>query len=219
LAVIALLLLGQSPVLPATEDAAAPDPDEAYRIQIGDQLGVKFFLTPDLNEEVIVRPDGRISLQLIPEVAAAGRTPAELSKAIENLYSAELDTPEIAVIVRSFTAQRIYVDGEVRRPGEFPLNPPMTVLQGIALAGGLRHTARQREVILIRTKNRESPVFFHLNLKKAKKGKDPSQHVTLEPFDIVFVPRSNIANVNKWFDLYVRQNIPISFRSDLDLSD
>ncbi len=186
-----------------------------YRIQAGDQLSIKFFYNKELNEDVTVRPDGRISLQLIPEVMAAGQTPSGLAEALRELYSAELERPEIAVIVRSFSAHRVYVDGEVNRPGEIPLIGRLTVLQAIARAGGTTDDARLRSVLLIRRDPEGLPRVFNLNVRKARKRAmgDP----VLMPFDIVYVPRTVIANVNSWVDHYIRRNIPVSFGFRLDI--
>ncbi len=128
--------------LNAQPDSAASVQD--YQIQLGDALDIKFFYHPELNESVIVRPDGRISLQLVHEVQASGLTPEQLRNSLQNRYGSQISQPEIAVIVRSFTAQKVYVDGEVAKPGLVPLAGQMTVLQSIASAGGLKDTARDQ---------------------------------------------------------------------------
>jgi protein involved in polysaccharide export with SLBB domain len=208
----------QAAAAPAQEtDLIAPIRSREYKIQVGDQLGVKFFYNPELNEELTVRPDGRISLQLIPEIVAAGHTPASLSELLRALYSPQLDKPEIAVIVRSFSAERVYVDGEVRRPGELALVHPATVLQAIARAGGLTDRARANEILLIRRGPTGEAVVTHLNLKRARRGRDPGQDPGLMPYDIVYVPRTAISNVNRWVERYVRLNIPVSFGFRVDV--
>jgi polysaccharide export outer membrane protein len=198
-----------------TPGALADRPEMAasagdYRIQLGDALDIKFFYHPELNEGVIVRPDGRISLQLVHEVQASGLTPEQLRKDLQDKYSNQISQPEIAVIVRSFTAQKIYVDVEVARPGLIPLTGPMTVLQSIASAGGLKDTARINEIILIRRGPENRPASMLVNVGKAIDGSDLSQDLTLQAADIVYVPRSPIANVNLWVDQYIRKTIPIS---------
>jgi protein involved in polysaccharide export with SLBB domain len=179
-----------------------------YRLNPGDIIDVKFFYNPELNETIMVRPDGRISLQLANEVMAAGLTPEELRKALGVRYAKEINRPEISVIVRSFSMQRVYVDGEVFRPGMLPLAGPVTIHQAITAAGGFRETARRTDVIVIR-QIQGKPVPLKVNMEEVLKNEDPSQDVLLAPFDIVYVPRSNIAEVNKFVDLYIRRNIPI----------
>jgi len=182
-----------------------------YKVQVGDALDIKFFYHPELNESVVVRPDGRISLQLVHEVQASGLTPEKLRENLRGKYEAQISKPEIAVIVRSFTAQKVYVDGEVGKPGLVPLTGQMTVLQSIASAGGLKDTARTNEIILIRRGPENRPASMLVNVEKAIDGTDPAQDLALQPADIVYVPKSPIANVNLWVDQYIRKNIPIPF--------
>jgi protein involved in polysaccharide export with SLBB domain len=203
-------ILAQSTTAVAPDQAASPIEKE-YRIQVGDELDIKFFYSPDLNEHVIVRPDGRISLQLIPEVMVADMTPAALTKHLTEQYSTQLKQPQVTVIVRAFGAQRIYVDGEVGKPGMIPILGLMTVLQALSQAGGVKDTGRATEAIIVRRGAANKPSVFRVNLKSARDGTDLSQDVALAPFDIVFVPRSRIANVNLWMDQYIRKNIPIPF--------
>ena len=185
--------------------------DSEYRIQVGDQLDIKFFFNPELNEQVTVRPDGRISLQLIPELVVSDMTPAALTKQLTQLYATDLKQPRVTVIVRGFGSQRVFVDGEVGKPGMVPILGLMTALQAIAEAGGMTKTARQSEVIVIRRGAPGKPITFSVDLKKAHDGSDLSQDIALAPFDIIYVPRSRVANVNLWMDQYIRQNIPIPF--------
>jgi protein involved in polysaccharide export with SLBB domain len=181
-----------------------------YEISAGDQLDIKFFYNPEMNEQVLVRPDGRISLQLVHEIIAAGLTPAELTNVLTKKYAKELDKPEITVIVRSFGGQRVYVDGEVNKPGIVNLTTPLTVLQSLAEAGGVKDTARLSEILVIRRGPGTKPMALVMNMEKVVDGTEMSRDLYLMPNDIVYVPRSRIANVNLWMDQYIRKNIPIS---------
>ncbi len=183
----------------------------AYLIQIGDELDIKFFYNPTLNEKVTVRPDGRISLQLVQEVDALGLTPAALTKELIERYSVDLRQPQVTVIVRSFATQRVFVDGEVGRPGMIVMVGPTSVLEAIAQAGGLKNTARPSEIIVIRRGEANAPVALRVDLGKARSGQAGGENLSLAPFDIVYVPRSRVANVNVWVDQYIRQNIPFPF--------
>jgi polysaccharide biosynthesis/export protein len=184
---------------------------QEYRIQPGDQMDIKFFYNPELNESVTVRPDGRISLQLAHEIQAEGLTPAELTQVIVQKYARELDKPEITVIMRSFAGQRVYVDGEVYKPNLVPLTASMTVLQSISLAGGMKESARTNGVVIIRRGLEGKPTVFTVDLNRVIDGTDTGQDVALMPFDVVFVPRSPISNVNVWVDQYIRKNLPVGF--------
>ncbi len=180
---------------------------QEYRIRPGDQLDIKFFYNPELNEQVTVRPDGRISLQLVHEIIAAGLTPAKLTELLTKDYAPKLAKPEITVIVRSFVGQRVFVDGEVNRPGMLNLIAPMTVLQSLSEAGGVKDTAKRDQILIIR-RYEKKPLVLTVNIKKVIDG--TARDLSLLPNDIIYVPKSRIADVNLWVDQYIRKNIPIN---------
>ena len=195
---------------PGTEvGLVGPAISEEYIIQPGDLLEIKFFYNSEMNDGMTVRPDGRISMQLIGEVLAAGLSPGDLSNLLRMKYDKELKSPEVTVIVRSF-GSRVYVDGEVKRPGELELLRPLTVMQAIARAEGITDRAWKEVLVIRRIKGRE-PIVMKLDLSDVLTGRDFSQDVGLVPFDIVYIPRSPIANVNLWVHQYLRLNIPINF--------
>lgn len=180
-----------------------------YRIQPGDLLDIKLFYNPELNEQLTVRPDGRITLQLVNDVVAAGLTPAQLTAVLTKAYTSELRNPKVAVIVRTSVADRVYVDGEVTRAGLIPLIGPTTVLQSISQAGGIKETANPEEVILLRKTDDNKVKAFRVPIDQAFSVTGKNTDVYLKPNDIVYVPKSTIANVNTWVDMYIRRNIPI----------
>jgi len=167
--------------------------EERYIIQPGDKLSIKFFFNPELNEEdLIVRPDGLISLQLVHEVKAADLTPVQLKSLLAEKYAGQLKNPEIAVIVRSVREPyRIYVDGQVKSPGEFEIIGSLSVLQAIARAGGmLEDTAKKSDVKVIRRDQDGQAFVINVDLNSALYGGDLSQDIRLLPYDFVYVPRS-----------------------------
>jgi len=174
-----------------------------YLIQPGDQLEIKFFYNPELNEMITVRPDGKISLQLVDEVQAAGLKPSQLDDLITHKYSQELKNPIITVIVRSFTNQQIYVGGEVITQGLIDLTAGMTPLQAVINAGGFSENAKPKSAIVIRKGLDNRPVPIKMNLKAAMYGKSDSADFLLQPQDIVYVPKSTIAKLNKFVDQYI----------------
>ena len=188
---------------------AAAVPTDEYHIQVGDQLDVKFFYQPELNESLTVRPDGRISLQLVQELKIVGMTPSQLTEKLTKAYSAELAKPSITVIVKAFNAQRVFVDGEVNKAGLVAMIGPMTVLQSIAQGGGLKDTARTNEVIVVRRVAENKVASLVVNLDYAIDGTDMRQDILLQPNDIVFVPKTSIANVDVWVDQYIRRLLPV----------
>lgn len=215
---ILIFLLSCSPVVKNQALVTNPIPqpnlyasEQEYRLQSGDTLDIKFFYNPELNEQVIVRPDGRISLQLVREIRVAGLTPEELTNLLIEKYRAELLKPEITVIVRSFGGHKVYIDGEVNRVGMINLSGPTTVMQSLTQAGGLKETARVNEIIVIRYLSDGNYTIIPIDMEKVIDGTDFKQNILLKPFDIVHVPRSTIANINIWVDQYIRKNVPIPF--------
>lgn len=178
----------------------------AYRIHVGDHLSVRLFYNADLNQDVVVRPDGRITLQLVNEVTVINRTPMEVSDELTNGYGQYLEHPETTVVVASFGGQKVFVGGEVMESGPREILGPTTVLQAIAASKGFKDSARTEEVVLIRRGEDDKPTIISLNLKSVMDGTDLNQDIYLLPYDIVLVPRSKIADVNLWVDLYIRRN-------------
>ena len=190
--------------------AVAPPAHEPYRIQPGDELEIRFFHTPEQNVILPVRPDGFISLPLVYELSVAGRTVEEVRTELVERCSDELAHPEIAIIVRSFARYRVHVGGEVDRPGVLELSGPRTVLQAVFEAGGFLPTASPADVLVVRLGPEGSHELVAANLAQVLRGEDDSGNFTLRPYDVVFVPTSTIADVNKWVDQYIRKNIPVS---------
>ena len=193
-------------VMPAAAAALTPSPSDApapYLIQPGDQLDIKFFYNPELNETLTVRPDGMISLQLVDEVQAAGLKPSELDEMLTKKYAHELKKPSITVIVKAFGGQRIFVGGEVNRQGLMTISGNMTPLQAVLKAGGLKETASPENAIVIRKGNGNKPVPIAMNLEDAMHGKSGTADFLLKPDDIVYVPKSAIAKADKFVNQYI----------------
>lgn len=182
----------------------------AYRLQVGDGLAVKFYRNPELDQDVTIRPDGKISLPFIDEIMCAGMTPAELDRVITRRYVGELAVPDITVIVTQLGGHRVYVDGEVTKPNMVQLAGGMTLLGAISSAGGFTPRAIREQVILIRRDANGQPVGHAVDMKQVIFGKHSEGDVLLQPFDIVYVPRSKIANANLWVQQYIRDMLPIN---------
>jgi protein involved in polysaccharide export with SLBB domain len=187
-----------------------PPPVEAYTLAPGDVLAIKFYRNPELNEEELaIRPDGHISLQLIDDVPAAGLTPAALSRELSRRYDPELQDARVNVIVKTFANNRVFVSGEVGQQGVLDLSAGLTLYQAIQQAGGFLKTANRRQVVLIRRHDRDSASGYAVDLRDVENGAHPQDDVPLAARDIVVVPRSMIANVNVWVEQYVRNNLPV----------
>jgi len=191
------------------EKAARMAPQRDYLIGVGDVLDIKFTYNPELNElNVPVRPDGKISLQLAPDVQAVGLTSNQLRASLVEKYAPEINKPEIAVIVRTFERNKIFVDGEVLFPGVVEIKGPVSLMHALALARGWRETARLSNIIVIRKGIEGPPMSTNVDLRKVLDGSDLSQDIQLIPYDIVYVPKSNIANVNKFVSENINSVIP-----------
>lgn len=185
---------------------------QVYRLVAGDQVTARFYYNPQLDEDLQIRPDGNISLSLIGEVRAAGKTPAELSAEITNAYAQYFVKPTAVVIVRQFTGHRVFTAGELRNPGQFSLvTGARTVLEGLAASGGVTETGTLTHVILVRRlPSMKAPMVAELDLAAALSGNDPTQDVELMPNDFIFVPRSGAANVNLAMQQYLFRNLNLS---------
>jgi protein involved in polysaccharide export with SLBB domain len=204
----------KQPLPAAQRSAEAPIAAPPYFLQIGDQIAVKFYQNQEFNEDVVIRPDGRISLQLIGDVPAAGLEPAALAAAIERAFASELSQPRVTVLVRTFGA-RVYIGGEVAAPKALPYFANLTLTQAVQEAGGFLDTAQLSQVVLIRRGPDGRPVGHAVDVRPIIGGIDPSQDVPLQPFDIAFVPRSKIADVDLFVQQYFRGMLPIAPESFL----
>jgi polysaccharide biosynthesis/export protein len=184
----------------------------AYHIQVGDTLGVRLLLNPELNEEVTVRPDGHISTTVVPDAIAVGETPAQLADTLRRGYSKELQNPRVTVEVKSFAPTRVYVAGEVVNPGEFiTVGPTLTLSQAIARAGGTKLSSDDTSVFIIRRGVGDKPQLFSVKWKALRQGLDPNADVRLAPYDVVYVPKMGVAEVYQYYNQYIGQFANPSF--------
>jgi protein involved in polysaccharide export with SLBB domain len=178
-----------------------------YRMQPGDEIEIRFFYNPELNQTVIVRPDGKISLPVVDDVQAAGLTPSELDALLTQIYGQELRKPMVTVIVKTFTSQRVYVGGEVGRPGIVELTAGMTALQAVIAVEGFKDTAKPEAVIVIRNGATDAPIPIRVDLEQSIDGETTTGDIQLQAFDVVYVPKSAIANANLFVKQYIRDLI------------
>jgi protein involved in polysaccharide export with SLBB domain len=199
-----------------TAESQAPPENLHYVIQRGDELEIRAFKIPELDEQVLVRADGRISAPLLDDVMAAGLTTEELANQLARGYSKKsFREPEITVIVRKFATYSVYVGGEVDAPGLVPLRNRMTSLKAVFRAGGFLDTAQMTNLIVLRDAGGH-PELIKLDAKKILSGDEPD--MKLRPFDVVFVPKSKIAQVNLFVEQYIKRVIPISLSGVVQFS-
>jgi polysaccharide biosynthesis/export protein len=182
---------------------------DTYVLGIGDKIAVKLFYYEKLNDEVTVRLDGKISLQLIGEVKAAGLTPVQLAHQIVIAYAKNnmnINTSEVTVIVKEFASQNVYVGGEVARPGLVPLKGMVRSLDAVTMVGGVRDTANIENVVLIRYNGTQKPDVYMLDLNKVIRGEQPD--ILLKSYDIIFISKTTIAKVDLFVEQYFNKIIP-----------
>jgi polysaccharide biosynthesis/export protein len=173
------------PAAEATVQGVAVPAD--YVIGPDDVLQVVFWQEKDLSAEVVVRPDGRISLPLINEVQASGTTPAQLRTAIMQAASRFVTDPSLTIFVKTINSRKVFVMGMVTKPGPYPLNDSMTILQMLATAGGLAEYAKANEIVVMRTEQGQTK-SFKFNYNDVRKGKNLQQNIALRPGDTIVVP-------------------------------
>ena len=178
---------------PAAKSAAQPALPEGvptpadYVIGADDQLSIVFWRDKDMTGDVNVRPDGKISLPLINELMAAGLTPEQLRLKITEAATKFIEDPEVSVVVKQINSRRIYVTGQVGRPGPYPLSGPTTVLQMLATAGGVGEYSKSDRIVVMRTENGKT-VSHKFNYKEVAQGKKLEQNIELKPGDTIIVP-------------------------------
>jgi polysaccharide biosynthesis/export protein len=165
--------------------AATDDPN--YVIGAQDVLDINVWKEPSVSRTVPVRPDGKISLPLVDDVQAAGMTPMQLTSVLADKLKKFIDDPQVTVIVTQINSQRVYIIGQVARPGAFPLLPNMTILQALSTAGGLAQFANGKKIYLMRTEDGK-PVKYPFNYKDVVSGKKPEENLVLKAGDQIIVP-------------------------------
>jgi polysaccharide export outer membrane protein len=166
---------------PVATDATAPTV-----LVPGDVIGLQFSGAPDLNQSQKIRPDGKITLPLIGEIAAAGKGFAAFQQELADQYKHQLKNTEVDITLEGSAARSIVVDGAVQKPGPIPCDRPLTAFEAIMLAGGFAYDADMRKVQIIRLVNGEHRSMF-LDLRKAMSGA-PTPAVSVQAGDIIFVP-------------------------------
>lgn len=161
--------------------------DAEYKIGPQDLLRIDVWKEAEISRTVPVRPDGKISLPLLNDMQAAGLTPMQLSAAIAEGLKKYVQNPQVTVSVAEINSRRVYVTGEVTKPGAFPLLPDMTVLQALSGSGGFTQFAKLKGIYVLRMENGKQ-VKHPFNYKDVVSGKAAEQNILLQPGDVVVVP-------------------------------
>ena len=158
-----------------------------YLIQASDILQISVWKEPDLQTEVIVRPDGKFSFPLAGEVEAKSKTIEQVRQAVADQIKSYIPDPVVTVTLRQSLGNRIFVLGKVNRPGEFPLTQDLDVMQALALGGGLITFADDKEISILRRSGGEQTAI-KFNYREVEYGENLGQNILLQPGDVVVVP-------------------------------
>ena len=170
---------------PAPSKAATEDPN--YVIGAQDVLDVSVWKEPDFTRTVPVRPDGKISQPLLNDVQASGLTPSQLAAEVTKSLTKFVTSPQVTIIVTQINSQRVYLLGEVARPGAYTMLPDMTILQALSNAGGFSQYANSKKIYVLRDENgKQQKLFF--NYKDVISGKRNEQNIKLKAGDTIVVP-------------------------------
>jgi polysaccharide export outer membrane protein len=177
-------------VLCAATVAAQSETEPAsnsYIIGVGDLLKVSVWKNPDLEAEVPVRPDGRISVALIGEVHVAGLTPLEVQSLLTDRYGRFVTAPSVSVLVTQINSRKVFILGQVLESGAFDILQPTNVMQALAMAGGMTEFAKSNKVVVLRDVNGVKK-RWQVNIDAVASGKRPEDNIVLEPGDTIIVP-------------------------------
>jgi len=175
--------------------------EERYRLQPSDVLEVSFRYSPEFNQTVTVQPDGYISLEISGDLKVAGTTVEEARRMILKKASERLQDPVATVMLKEFQRPYFVVAGEVAQPGRIEMRERVTALQAIMLAGGMKESAKSSQVVVFRKINSDMAEVKLLNLKSIRRTSDLENDLTLQPGDMVFVPRDKMTKIERFMKL------------------
>jgi len=170
-----------------TEGTGKTPGETEYKIGPQDLIRIDVWKEPDISRTIPVRPDGKISLPLLNDVPAAGLTSLELAASIREGLKKYINNPQVTVTVTEINSRRVFVTGEVVKPGALPLLPNMTVLQALSSCGGFTQFARTKNIYVLRQEDGKQ-VKHPFNYKEVVAGKKAEDNIALQPGDVIVVP-------------------------------
>jgi polysaccharide export outer membrane protein len=184
-------------------------PKMAYRIGPGDELEVKFFFAPELNDRMTVRPDGKVSIMFAQDIEAAGLTAEELAANIRAVLAPHVKQLDLVVIIRSFASQRAFVGGEVFKPGPITLSGNETLLQVLASAGWV-NTSGADKIVVVRRDGTGAEKIYPVNLAELENGVNMAQNIVVQSNDMILVPPSDVVSADRWVQQNIRDILPFT---------
>lgn len=180
--------------------------DDAYRLGPGDEVEVKLPFHGEYNDRVTVGPDGRFTLPLIGELRVEGMTVAQLTAELERRYRRDLANPRVSAAIRAYASQKVFVGGEVNNTGLYNIPGRIGVMEAVLMANGFTDAARTTEVVLIRRTPDGRAMMRTVDVAAYVAGQ--AQDVPLRAFDVVFVPKTTIAEVDQFVEQFINRVVP-----------
>jgi polysaccharide export outer membrane protein len=175
--------------------------EERYVLHPGDVLDIQYRYTPEFNQTVTVQPDGFISLEIGGDVKVAGRNLEQVRNVILTKARTRLESPELIVVLKEFQKPYVVVAGEVTQPGKFEMREKLTAIQAVLLAGGFKDSAKSSQILVYRKLNADTAEVRSLNFKTLKRTSDLENDLTLQPGDMILVPRNRISKIERYVRL------------------
>ncbi len=206
---------GSSPATPLSTEVAKTDGESStsqsnppqlirtpgYRLHQGDKIEVRFFYQPELNQETVVKPDGMISMPLINDVRAEGVTVSGLERQLMERYAPELIDPLISVVLKEYVKPRIFIGGQVVKPGPYELRDGDMLAQALLLAGGFTRQAHRKQVLVARPIGEgDMRVTVVDTTRLYSRNPDPDLNLALRDGDLIFVPESKLSRISGVMD-------------------
>ena len=187
-------------------DLYRPVLETSYTIAPGDQLLINSYYHPDLKQPVTVQPDGRVSLLLVGDVVAGGKTPQQLAEELTRAYGKFLEDADLTVTVSESVGLSVYVGGEVAKPAMLPIKGELTLLQSITQAGGFLTSANKEQVLVVRQTADGHYRTLQANVERVLRNE--GAEIYLRRHDVVYVPKTQIAKVDQFVEQYINDIVP-----------
>jgi polysaccharide export outer membrane protein len=169
-----------------------------YTLNPGDVLDIQYRYTPEFNQTVTVQPDGYVSLQIGGDVKVAGRDLTQVRNLILAKVRTRLESPELTVILKEFQKPYVVVAGEVVQPGRLEMREKLTAVQAVLMAGGFKDSAKSSQILVFRKLNADTAEVRSLNFKSLTRTRDLENDLTLQPGDMILVPRNRISKLERY---------------------
>ncbi len=193
-------------------------PTEHY-LGAGDRVKFAFPLTPENDEVVLVGPAGYIGLKIAGRIKAQSRTVSQLQDEVAKAALTRLKNPIVVASLSESRSARVVVGGQVKNPGTYLVTSRLTVFEAVMLAGGTNSESRLNEVVLMRLRPNNTAMLRKVNLQNFISKGDTSQNPEIRPEDMIYVPRSRVAEVNWWIEEYINRNVPFGRSVNYDYTN